>query len=136
MFSAEFTKCMRIRGSSYSLEDVRDKALMLHASLYGVLKHYAIWTFVKDMLKFQGGIAHALSKKKNCGDYMSNGGADPVDLNKSLYEEESSGTPVSTGRRPSGNKAAKGKEKTITFAPQALAPVHESPYGNLVTTSW
>ncbi|KAL1537017.1 glutathione S-transferase T3-like [Salvia divinorum] len=109
---------------------------MSYTSLYGVFKHYAIWSVVKDMLKFQGGIAPTSSASKRMkntasGDYTSSGSANPVDLNETLCEEDSSGTPMSTGRRPMGIKASKnkGRGKATTSVP-APAPEAPAPVGD------
>ncbi|KAL1559512.1 Glutathione S-transferase zeta-1 [Salvia divinorum] len=65
-------------------------------------------------------------KNTTSGDYMSSGGTNPVDLNETLHEEDSSDIPMFTGRRPTGIKAAKNKGKgkaiTSTQPPEASAP--------------
>ena len=116
-------KCLREQGSGESLSDVRDKALASYLSMYGEFKHYSAWLIVKDKQKFQGGIVPISSTSKRTknsatGDYTSSDtGAPPMDLNQPMYEDESSGTPMSS-RRPIGNKVAKNKGKAKAMTSQ------------------
>ncbi|XP_047940201.1 uncharacterized protein LOC125187621 [Salvia hispanica] len=114
LFAAEYEKCEREQASGESLVDVRDKAMQSYISLYGDFKHYQSWALLRDKQKFVGGVipqstaARRRASKRTFNDYTSSdSGTSPMDLNSPVFEDESSGTPMSS-RRPPGVKAAKG----------------------------
>ena len=81
-------------------------------SLFGDFKHYQSWALLKEKQKFVGGVlpqsttVKKRASKRTFIDYTSSkNGAFPMDLNNPVFEDESSGTPMS--RRPPGIKAAK-----------------------------
>ena len=107
-----YDKCEREQASGESLADVRDKVVQSYISLYGEFKHYQIWALLKGKQKFVGGVLpQSTAVKKRASKYTftdytsSESGASPMDLNNPVFEDESSGTPMS--RRPPGIKAAK-----------------------------
>ena len=94
---------------------------------------------MKEKQKFVGGmlpqstVAKKRAKRTFAGDYTSSdSGTAPIDLNHPVYEDESSGTPMSS-RRLAGIKAAKGKgnAKSSQAAPPAPDP---SPTPSATTT--
>ena len=124
MFAGEYEKCEREQGSGESLADVRDKAMQSYISLYGNFKQYQSWALLRDKKKFVGGVipqstaARRRTSKRTFTDYTSSeSGASPMDLNNPVFEDESSGTPMS--RRPPDIKPAKakGKATSSTAAP-------------------
>ena len=82
---------------------------------------------MKDKPQFKGGMLSTSSASKRTkntagGEYTSSDGGTPqMDLNQTLYEDENSGTPMST-RRPIGNKAAKNKGKAKATSSQNPNP--------------
>ena len=77
---------------------------------------------MKEKQKFVGGVlpestaAKKRASKCTFSDYTSSeSGAAPMDLNHPVFEDESSGTPMSSQRLP-GIKTAKGKGKVTSFA--------------------
>ena len=107
-----------------------------YISLYGDFKHYSSWLILKDKQKFQGGIlpisvVAKRTKNTTAGDYKSSdSGAPPMDLNQPMYEDESSGTPLSS-RCPIGSKTAKNKGKAKATSSQNPAP---APTPTLIAT--
>ena len=102
MFAGEYDKCGREHASGESLADVRGKAIQLYTSLYGNFKHYQSWALWKEKQKFVGGMlpestaAKKRASKHTFGDYTSSeSGASPMDLNNPVFEDKSSGTPMS-----------------------------------------
>ena len=101
-----------------------------YISLYGDFKHYQSWVLLRDKQKFVGGVipqstaARRRTSKRTFNDYTSSdSGASPMDLNSPVFEDESSGTPMSS-RRPPGVKAAKGKGKATS---SSVAPPEQAP---------
>ena len=89
-------------------------------------KHYQSGALLRDKQKFVGGVipqptaARRRASKRTFNDYTSSdSGASPMDLNSPMFEDESSGTPMSS-RRPPGVKAAKGKGKPHHPPPRRL----------------
>ena len=126
----EYEKCEREQASGESLANVRDKAMQSYISLYGDFKHYQSWALLRDKQKFVGGVipqstaARRRASKRTLADYTSSdSGASPMDLNSPVFEDESSGTPMSS-RRPPGVKAAKGKGKATS---SSAAPPDQAP---------
>ncbi|XP_047965699.1 glutathione S-transferase T3-like [Salvia hispanica] len=124
LFAAEYEKCEREQASGESLADVRDKAMQSYILLYGDFKHYQSWALLRDKQKFVGGVipqsmaARRRASKRTFNAYTSSdSGASPMDLNSPVFEDESSGTPMSS-RRPPGVKAAKGKATSTSVAPR------------------
>ncbi|XP_047940971.1 glutathione S-transferase T3-like [Salvia hispanica] len=130
LFAGKYDKCEREQASGESLADVRDKAIQPYTSLYDDFKHYPSWALLKEKQKFVGGIlpestaAKKRTSKRTFGDYTSSeSGASPMDLNNPVFEDESSGTPMSS-RRPPGIKVAKGKGKATS---SSTPPPEQAP---------
>ena len=126
----EYEKCEREQGGGESLVDVRDKAMQSYVSLYVDFKHYQSQALLRDKQKFVGDVippsttARKRASKRTFADYTSSeSGASPMDLNNPVFDDESSGTPMSS-RRPPGIKLAKAKAKatTSTAAPSDQPP--------------
>ena len=82
-------------------------------------KPYSTWSLVNDKPKIKEGIAPASSASKWAKNTArrpreqrrADRTVPPMNLSETLYEDESSGTPMSTARRAIDNKSAKNKGK-------------------------